>query len=529
MEAEVYASSQLKDRINKTDLLNISPLLVELKENLALSYLDISVICCKFPDILSYDVYQIIANLKRLSELFDVKTAEFRYLVKKNPYILCVDAECFLYKLNLIKTIFGCSLKDCLKLIYSYPSLLFINKENIIEKTKLLSELFDDYGLALRKNLRMCPALLYISKESVEELRKILIYDFSFSQVEISLILRSCPSLALFSKQKLQDLYNFYYPNYFIKRDFKEMITKCPEFFLISQKEFIYKLEEIKKQFSLSDKEACHLIRTDPNILFYSSLDEKMKGFKKLFINKEYIKRNLNLLVKPEISIPLKFIICRILGLDSEFNQVCETDSNLFISRFIFMQQHGNFNHQDLLMSESDFEEKYHISSRILLINYRIDIKTLDNISQYYVSLSDSLPNWRDIIFPEYEELIQYYNSFVGYPTFNDDSYLVLREKYCLTYKQYLVRNVLKSLYLQDCEIKFLQNKNKNLINSDKNNIIKVVELLKKYGLNLEKILVLLLEHPSIFSHSIRDFDAIIKQIIERENCLISQAVYYMI
>ena len=65
MEAEVYASSQLKDRINKTDLLNISPLLVELKENLALSYLDISVICCKFPDILSYDVYQIIANIKK--------------------------------------------------------------------------------------------------------------------------------------------------------------------------------------------------------------------------------------------------------------------------------------------------------------------------------------------------------------------------------------------------------------------------------------------------------------------------------
>lgn len=529
MEAEVYASSQLQNRISKADLLNISPMLVELHENVGLSYMDISTICCKFPDILTFDVYQIVANLKSLAQNFDIKTNEFKFLVLKNPYVLCLDADYFLYKLKLIKTAFGYSTIDSIKLIYTYPTLLFINKEFIIEKSKFLSELFDDYGLSLRKSFRMCPSLFYVNKETVEELRKILMYDFSFSQAEIGIILRSCPSLALFSKQKLMELYNFYYPKYFIKRDFKEMITKCPEFFMIFPKEFLNKLSDIKRVFGIADKEACHLITTEPNLLFYSSIEDKLQGFKRLFINKEYIRRNVELLTKPEISIPLKFIISRILGLDSDFDKVCGVDSNLFISRFIFMQQYGNFEHKDLFMSEQGFEEKYHISSRVLLINYRLDMKTVDNISTYYVSLSDTLPNWRDIVFPEFEELIKFYNSWVGSQQLNDDSYMVLREKYGLTFKQYLIRNSLKSLYLQDCEIKFLQNKNGYLINSEKNNILKIVELLKKYGLNLEKILILLLEHPSIFAHSIRDFDIIIKQIVERENCSISQAVYYLV
>ena len=271
-----------------------------------------------------------------------------------------------------------------------------------------------------------------------------------------------------------------------------------------------------------------HLILVNVVYLFKVLQSNSIYGFKKLFISQEYLKRNPSLLLAPEISIPLKYVICRILGIESYFVDVCEMNTNLFLARFLYMQRYEQFEHKDLLLSEAEFENKYNVSSRILTLNYKIDYQTVENISIYYVSLSEKMPNWHDIVFPNFEQILKYVNSQALENNNLKYDYCKYRELYNISKSKYELFINLKALHLDENECLFMLNKHPNLVTSDKDNLLKIVEILKKYGLNLEQIVVLLFNSPSIFANSIRDFASIVEEIMERENCLPAQAVYLM-
>jgi len=476
------------------------------------------------PEILQYSHASIKRNLDENAKTFNLKSKELRYLFLKFPHLLLVESAVFKYKLTLLSTVFAVSKKEAINKIMIYPDLLYVGKIAITSSLKTLSSVLDEFGEGLRKIYSECPELLFYNEAHFKKLFSVMLYSFSFSMKEAQRIFKAVPTLMTKSDDELVDIFNFYYPKYFVKRDFKEMIPLCPEFLSLKPSEFETKIKEAKNIFSFSEKEACAFFRFCPNLLFYRSLSSKVDTLRRFSINIEYLKIHPSVFTAPIITIPLKFLLARILGLESEFEEICKMDTKTFISRFLFMQGMRKYTHKDLLLSEEDFEAEHHISTKALCASYVVSSKNLKNICEYYISLKERLPKWTDIDFPDISEVENYLKERLDIPHVQIN-YNSLREKYNLTYREYdLIKNLL-SLHLGFGESLFIVTKCPYLAHSGYDSLVRSIDIFRKYGYHLEQVIRLLFDRPSIFAHNCIDLDELIKSNIEYYNFDIEQVV----
>ena len=83
----------------------------------------------------------------------------------------------------------------------------------------------------------------------------------------------------------------------------------------------------------------------------------------------------------------------------------------------------------------------------------------------------------------------------------------------------------MKKLHLNLPEIKIIINKCPMILNVDANNIQKIFEVIRKYGVTYEDAVAMLINRPTIFTHSVKDFDVLLQEVIEYEDCDIIEAL----
>lgn len=516
---EIYLKKILKDRLNDANLSNISFITYELQSRFGFDLSDIDYIFYKCPTLLEKNGVSEINNINELTNSLNLKGVELKYLILKMPILLLINADLFKYRLNLISTTFGCSMKDAIKLLYLYPELSFLTKKQIVEKVKQLSQVLNEYGLKIRLLLKMEPRLIFANKADIENIKKYLMKNFTLSESESLKVLCLSPSLIVEGVESVINKFNTYYPKYFIKRDLKEILNICPEFLSLNEYKVIEKINYLKNVFSLSTKESCNFIRLEPNVLFFNSIVDRIKSFAKYNINFKYVFCSPKICTVPEISIPVKFLIARILSLENEFNKICLMDSNLFISRFLFMQTYGYFEHKDLLENEEYFYNKYNISTQVLKANHKLDYDSLTKLCLYYVNSKDKMKHWTDMVFPKWEDILEYLHSGFDKHLRINENYYLLKENYLFSRRQFDLYLELKTMLMFHEEIVFVLRKNFNLNKFLAIDVKNIVLMLKKYGFSQEQIIKFLMKKTHLFNYSIRDFNILINEICETEKC----------
>lgn len=505
---------------------NVSSIYEMLKSKFGFAIFDAFEIFKKCPELCTASASSIEKNLSDLEKSFSLGSRQFRFLVLKFPFVLLLNNVLLEYKINLLSTVFAVSKSEALDKMLVVPNLLFISKVEIKNATAMLAELLDEFGEGVRRLVRTCPFLLFSKREHIKALKKIMFYDFSFSEKQTLIIFKTCPDLMLKTEQELKNIYEFYYPRYFVKRDFKEMVPICPEFMTMPFSLFSERLKVLQNSLGTSEKEALSFARKCPNILLYNP-KTKIDGFKKFGINLEFLKIHPNICVSHEFSIPLKFVLARILGLESEFEKLCEVDTRTIISRFLFMQSKKIYTHEDLLLSEEEFFKKYHVTSHVLKICYIVSDGDLQKICKYYVDLKGKLPMWSDIVFPEVKDVERFLKEKLC-ESYSCPMFEVLHEKYLLSKKQYDVIVTLRSLYLDKDECIYLLSKCNDFATCGAKNIINSVNFFRKQGFSLEEIIHLLLTKPTLFTYFISDLDELYKNTIAFYNCSAKDAVSYI-
>jgi len=520
IESEYQLSRILKNRVSQSKISAFAPLFYELEQKFDLTATDLCYMCYICPEILNKSFFSIINNVVMLSEKYNLKSSEVKYLLLKFPFLLTLHQKALRYKFKLISSIFGCSIKDSIKLVYVYPELLYLTKNFVLTQVKMICRVLDEYGSALSKIFRSEPRMLFITENKLLNTKKTLMSFYTLTEHEAQKVIKVSPTLCIENEYDLLQKYNFYYKNCFIKRDLKEILSKCPEFLTLDESVVENKIIELKKVFGIEKNKACDIIRIEPNILFLENATNKILDFSKLSISLKYIKSYPKICVLPEISLPIKFLIARILKLENRFHEICDLSSNLLFSRFLFMQTYGYFDHCDLLMSENEFYNKYHISNKVLLLNYKFEMKSLEKICDYYIKLKNKLPNWSNIVFPATAKIMNYsYGSnffsshklTFGYYKHKDESFM--------SKLAFEAMNNLSKLELNLNEIKMIFSKNRMLINFVNVDFVKTIELLKKYGFTNEQIVLFLINKPTIFNYTIRELGSLINDICENEKC----------
>ena len=482
--------------------------------------------CC--PAVLEFGYSSLKNNLEQYERNFNIKSNFFRLFVMKFPFIMIIKQEVFYYKIKLLSSLFACSMIECLEKVFVYPDLLFITKSQIIEQTKMLVTELDEFGIGTRKIICECPALMFISKDHIRSLCKIMMYEFSLSMGESQRILKTIPYLLCLSEKQLKSRLDFYYPKYFVKRDLKEMLPKCPQLLIMNPCEFQEKFMSIQKILGLKFKQTAVFVRSCPNIMFFNNLECKFEGFKKFNINFEFLKIHPNICMSPEISIPIKFILARILGLESDFEEICAINTRTFVGRFLFMQDNEIFNHHDLLLSEEEFSKKYEISPQLLRVNYSITTENVNAVAEYYLNLKERLPSWTDIVFPEIQTIVDYLREKNTKKSI-EFGYFQSRDRYNLTLKEYDLMETLITLHLEYDECLYIVKLCPFLAKSGSINLVKSIDVLRKYGLSLEDCVRIILQKPSVFTYFIGDFDELIKENMLHYECQFKEALNYMI
>lgn len=513
-ECESCLKDLFASEVSASSIASASPLLFELHTLLDLEYEDIVYICYQCPELLHCDQSEFALNWTEISKFCDIKSKEMKYLYLKVPDLLKLKSVVFKYKINLVSTLFGVSFKEAVKMVYYYPELFSLKKEQVIKRIYFISKTFDDYGLSVRKHFRKEPRLLFATEENINVIKHILMTDFSLTEKETKHIFRTSPEVALMSKGQLTKFFEFLYPKYFIKRDLKEMINTCPEVLTLNKKTILRKIEEIKNVFSCSEKQACTILRKEPNLFFISAL-EKVKSFERLGVNPEYIMHYPNICMLPEIGMPLRLIITKILGLEKHFQKIAKMDLNLFVSRLLFMQSYNHFDHEDLVLDENEFAIKYNISSKVLLLSYRMDRATLENLISYYINLKDTLPGWLDLVFPNEQDVLDLLSS-----KFEESMHPSFFKKTGLGKNQYELCRVFDAFQMSQGEMSMIMLKNPTLNLYKSTNIIKIAEILRKNGYCKERIMSLFIKSPTLFTFLFKDFDEIITLLQEKNQNL---------
>lgn len=506
--------SLLTDK-SREEIISSLPVFMELNLKLGLSYNDLLFLADGLPEIFSVDSVVLSNNLDGLGEIYNIQGSEFKNLVLKQPQILLLNHSKFDYQVRLISVAFALSKKDAMRLMFIYPELISITKEQIIKQIEYLSGALNEYGLGVRKCLRQEPRLIFITGDQVESAKKVLMHKFTLSEAEVQEAAKRVPTLLFFSEQELKQKFDFYYPRYFIKRDFKEIVSVCPEFLTMKESVFIKKLSEVCQTFELDEKKGCELIRRFPHVLFFPSIKNKILGFSKISIGRTFVKTYPEICFSPEIGLPIKFIITRILGLDGRFSEIVKAETRLLISRFLFMQSYEIFEHEDLLLSEDEFFKKYKISSKVLKISYKFDQNELKNLCNYYLSKKDELPHFKNIVFPNFDSLINYVSNNLSENYV--DTYAVCREEMNLTRGEYKVQNYLSSLGLQENEIGLILTKCPALIHYFEQDSKKIIDVFLKNGYDFEPIITKLFSRPDLFVYSQKDFEEINAETLKFE------------
>lgn len=488
---------------------------------------DIFEIFHKCPQLLNIPVMAVEKNIKEFEKKFRLSSTHMRYFFLKFPFMILVNHKLLEFKIDLLSTVFACSKNEVINKFIICPDLLFISKIEIKNQIAFLSENLDEFGEGIRRILRDYPETLFLKKENLKEIEKIMLHDFTFSKDQVNTIFKICPEIMFFTSEKLKEVYDFYYPKYFVKRDIKELFSSCPQLFLLSKEEFEGKIETIKSVLNANEKETLNFVRCCPDSLLFENPKTKFDWFRRFNINLEFLKHHPKIFMAQEFSIPLKFIFARILGLESEFEKICEIDTKTFISRFLFMQSKKLYSHEDLILSEQEFFEKYKVSSEVLKICYIVSDENLNQICAYYVNLKGQLPNWTDIVFPNTKDVVRFVKEKVR---INHQvlPYEILKEKYNFTKKQYKLLSVLHSLYLDNDECMFLIKKCKSLASSSQGNIIGTFHFLRKQGFSFEDVVRLLFEKPTIFTHFIGDFENIFNQTMKFYHCQPKEAIKHI-
>lgn len=508
------------------DYENVSSVFEILKSKFAFAVFDIFEIFKKCPNLCTVSPDSVEKNLSELEKNLSLRSRQFRFLVLKFPFVLLLSNVLLEYKINLLSTVFAVSKSEAIDKMLVFPDLMFISKAEIKNATAMLSESLDEFGEGIRRLVRVCPFLFFVKKEHIKALKKIMFYDFSFSEKQTQIIFKTCPEIMLWTEKELKAVYEFYYPRYFVKRDLKEMIPTCPEFISLSFSQFKERLKTLQTTLQTSEKEALVFVRMCPNILFFNP-KTKIDGFKKFGINVEYLKIHPKICISQEFSIPLKFVLARILGLESEFNKLCEIDTRTLLSRFLFMQSKKIYTHEDLVLSEEEFFKKYHVSSHVLKICYIVSNCDLQKICKYYVDLKGKLPKWSDIVFPEVGDVERFLKEKIC-QTYSLPLFEVLHERYLLSEKQYEVLSVLRSLYLDKDECMFLLSKCKALSVCGSKNVINAFHFFRKQGFTFEETVLMLLTKPTLFTYFISDLDELYKNTIDFYNCSGKDAINYI-
>lgn len=506
---------------------NVSLLFDLLQSKFGFGDFDVFEIFHKCPQLLNVQVSLVEKNIEKLESIFRINSVHMRYFFLKFPFMLLVNCELLKFKIDLFSTVFACSKNEVISKFIVCPDLLFMGKGEIKKQIIFLSENLDEFGEGLRRILRDYPQVLFLKKENLKDIEKNLLQDFTFSKDQVNVIFKTCPEIMFFSREKLKEIHDFYYPKYFVKRDIKEIFSSCPQLFLLSKGEFERKTETIKNLLIATDKELLNFIRSCPDALLFENPKTKFDGFKRFNINFEFLKYHPKIFMSQEFSIPLKFIFARIFGLESEFERICEMDTKTFISRFLFMQSQKLYSHQDLLLSEQEFFEKYRVSSDVLKICYIVSDENLKQICAYYVNLKGQLPNWTDIVFPNTKDVVRFVKEKLK-TNHQILPYEILKEKQNFTKKQYKLLSVFYSLYLDNDECLFLLKKCKSLACSNPSNVIGIFHFLRKQGLTFENVVKLLFKKPTMFTHFVGDFESVFNQTMKFYHCMPHEAVEHI-
>ncbi len=524
-EFNLLKSLPIDDEILNIDFDQIKVIYDTLQEKFQFSSVDLLYItfCC--PQILTCNKKEFVKNLTALASLNNLRAKEIKYFVIKYPFVLLLNGSRLLYKIDLVSKLMALSKKEAIKVLYTFPDLMFISKVQVKNQICMLSENLDEFGLGLRKVFAQNSQAMYLTKEQLSDLKDILMKKFTLSSTEANNVLKADPSLLSLSQDDLNKKYNFYYPRYFVKRDLKEIIPKHPEFLSLKEEEFICKLLDVEKSLSLTENQALQFIRLNPEVLFISDFSQKISGLKKFNINTEFIKRTPQLCSVLEMTLPIKFVLARILNLENYFADICKMNTRLFLSRFLFMQISEKFDHADLLISDDEFFEKYNISHRMLMLNYKINKDVINNICKYYASQKDSMLGWTDVVFPSEMQVQDFLLDRECTTEQYFPPYFELREKHNISKSEYNFYKALTRFHLSIPEIKLVLKKCPSLAKCGVNNILSIFELMRKNGVSFEGMLITLLQKPSLFTHAICDFDQLVCEIVDYYDCNFKDAL----
>ena len=476
------------------------------------SSFDVMHIIFKCPTILKCSKDDLVQNIQSFSYIFNLKSSLIKYFVLRYPFVLTIRNELINYKIKLVATLLSVSLKDAIKVIYLYPDVMFLSKTKMKQKIKMFATNLDEFGFGLRKIFKANPNALFVEDNKICEIKEIFMKGFTLSSTEACRVIKTSPEILSLSREELLKKLNMLYPRYFVKRDIKEILPYFPAILNFSEKEFYQRIFDIQKLFDFDTKGVSTFIIQNPEVLFIDNINKKVEGLKKFNINIEYLKLNPYLLSCLEITLPIKFILTRILSIDNLFIDVCKMNTRLFLARFLFMQTNGHYNHNDLVISEDEFYQKYNISSKMLILNYKIERENIENICNYYVSLKKTLTGWTDVIFPSDKQFQEFIVEKDNTCEENMPTFAELRNNNLIGKRDYEVYKIFNKKHINFGEYKMILKKCPSLKDIDTNNFLKIFEIIRKNGLSYEDCIKAIFKYPHLFTYSVKDFDYILQQ-----------------
>ncbi len=489
-------------KYSRRDVL-LCPNLTSIKNLLGFEYEDVCLIVKNRPDILFLEDEDFSSNAKEYAKNFNVFSREFKNLVLKFPAILTMRCCIFQYKITQIAKIFDISTIDSMKLMYFYPAFLTLKKDYVKKQIEMLGSFFNEDSLYLRKILRVEPRLIFASQKSIQKIKDFL-KNLGLNESEVCVILREVPSLVFLRESELSFSVQKLYPAHFNKRELNEVLLKCP-YLLLFEDEFELSLDAIEKTF---DGESAKIIRKAPQIFY--NFEDFYRLASDLSVSKNYIASYPEIFNEPYISLKIKLILSRVMGLDRDFEKVLAIPVNLLSSRFLFMQYYGIFEYQNVLLDEGTFESKYAINSQNLLRDFTFDVKTLSRTIEFFASKNEC--NMADI---DLSQIL---------------SYLDTKPKVESTYTSNSLRcgifDKLISLNFSRAEAFYIISVCPSIVDYDEGNVTKVYEEFLRLGLTNEEFLKLIISHPSLLCASFSDIQNIFSSKFEIKDGAIGRIEY---
>jgi len=339
------------------------------------------------------DIDKILAKTNFYMNEFNLTKQEFIKIIKKQPTLLNLSEEGIKAKTNFYRLKLNLNKQQFIKMLKSCPAVLAFSEENIESKTNFYKKEFRLSDDEFVKIIKTAPTLFAFTEESIIAKKEFYIKEFDLTEQEFIKLIKISPSLLIYSEESVKTKLDFYLQELGLNKfEFVKMLKTQPSLLDYSESSIKSKVEFYMQELNMNKQEFVQMLKSVPVLLGLSeqSLREKFKQIKELGIPKEFIMSSPMILIVPQNTLKIRYLILRQVATREEIftKNWYTTNQNKIYARVKFLTTEVKNKKilSNCLRGEQEFCARFKITSEELMNKYAL---TTDVIAKMLENIED--------------------------------------------------------------------------------------------------------------------------------------------